>query len=101
MAALRYTDSAENDLLEAWLFIAEDNPQAADQVVDTIDREARHLLDHPRMGRERPELAPGLRSWPTTTPYILFYLVDEAGVVVARILHHARDVGAIADWPGR
>jgi plasmid stabilization system protein ParE len=29
MKALRYTDSAENDLLEAWLFIAEDNPQAA------------------------------------------------------------------------
>jgi plasmid stabilization system protein ParE len=99
MAVLRYTDSAENDLLEAWLFIAEDKPQAADRVVDTIDREARHLLTHPCMGRERPELADGLRSWPTKTPYILFYFVDVEGVVIARVLHHARDIGAADDWP--
>lgn len=68
MKALRYTGSAENDLLEAWLFIAEDNLQAADRVVDTIDREARKLLAHPLLGRERPELYDGLRSWPTSTP---------------------------------
>ena len=97
--SLRYTDSAEIDLLEAWLFIAEDNPQAADRMVDTIDREARHLLAHPRMGRERLELADGLRSWPTTTPYILFYFLDAAGIVIARVLHHARDLGAVDDWP--
>ena len=99
MAALHYTDSAENDLLEAWLFIAEDSPQAADRVADAIDREARLLLTHPGMGRERPELADGLRSWPTTTPYSLFYFADAAGIVVARILHHARDIGAVAEWP--
>jgi len=39
MAVLRYTDSAENDLLEAWLFIAEDKPQAADRVL----HHARHI----------------------------------------------------------
>ncbi len=44
MKALRYTGSAENDLLEAWLFIAEDNLQAADRVVDTIDRELGNYL---------------------------------------------------------
>lgn len=96
---LRYTASAENDLLETWLYIAEDNLGAADRVVDTIDREARHLIDHPRMGRERPELAPGLRSWPTSTPYILFYFRDAKGIIVARVLHHARDVGAVDTWP--
>ena len=99
MAALHYTASAENDLLEAWLYVAEDNPPAADRVVDTIDREARELLAHPRMGRKRPELATGLRSWPTSTRYVLFYFADAAGVVIARVLHHARDVGAIGDWP--
>jgi len=76
MAVLRYTDSAENDLLEAW-----------------------HLPAHPRMGRERPDLADGLRSWPTTTPYILFYFGDVDGVVIARVLHRVRDIGAVDDWP--
>lgn len=99
MPVLRYTDSAENDLLEAWLFIAEDSQRAADRVVESIDREARHLLAHPRMGRERSELGDGLRSWPTTTPYILFYLADAEGITIVRVLHHARDIAAIADWP--
>lgn len=99
MTTLRYTDSAENDLLETWLFIAEDNPQAADRVVDTIDREARHLLAHPLMGRQRPELAEGLRSWPTTTPYLLFYFADAEGILIARVLHHARDIAAVEEWP--
>lgn len=99
MPRLRYTHSAENDLIEAWLFIAEDSPQAADRIVDAIDHAARHLLSHPRMGRERPELADGLRSWPTATPYVLFYFVDAAGIDIARVLHHARDVGAVVDWP--
>lgn len=99
MGLLRYTGSAENDLLEAWLFIAEDDLQAADRVVDAIDREARKLLAHPHLGRERPELHDGLRSWPTSTPYILFYTVDGSGVTIVRVLHHARDIAAIADWP--
>lgn len=99
MKALRFTDSAENDLLEAWLFIAEDNLQAADRVIDAIYREARKLPAHPRMGRERPELHDGLRSWPTSTPYILFYIADGSEVTIVRVLHHARDLAAIADWP--
>lgn len=99
MAGLRYTQSAENDLLEAWLFIAEDSLGAADRVVDAIHREAQLLLDQPLMGRSRPELAAGIRSWPTSTPYLLFYFPDDDGIVVARVLHHARDIPSIDTWP--
>ena len=51
------------------------------------------------MGRDRRELSPGIRSWPTSTPYILFYFPHEQGIVVARVLHHARDIEAIDHWP--
>ena len=95
---LRYTDSAEGDLLDAWLYIAADNPEAADRVIETIEQEARLLLTHPGLGRERPELAAGLRSWPTTTRFILFYFIDTTGITIARILHHARDAGATENW---
>jgi len=47
------------------------------------------------MGRARPELAEGVRSWPTSTAYVLFYLADEQGITVLRVLHHARDVQRI------
>ncbi|PIV87891.1 MAG: plasmid stabilization protein, partial [Hydrogenophilales bacterium CG17_big_fil_post_rev_8_21_14_2_50_63_12] len=51
MSTLRYADSAENDLLDTWLYIATDNPEAADRIIEAIDREARLLLTHPGMGR--------------------------------------------------
>lgn len=99
MAALRFTKSAENDLLEAWLYVAEENMTAADNMLDRIEVEANALLDQPKMGRSRDELAKGLRSWPTSTPYILFYFQDGEGIVIARVLHHAQDVPNIGFWP--
>lgn len=92
MAVVQLARSAQTDLLEAWLFIAEENPDAADHVLDAIEREARVLATQPLMGRARPELAEGVRSWPTSTPYILYYAVAADGIAVLRILHHARDV---------
>ncbi|WHZ10128.1 MAG: hypothetical protein OJF60_000567 [Burkholderiaceae bacterium] len=92
MARIALTRSAQTDLLEAWLYIAEENQQAADRMLDTIDEETRTLLLQPLMGRARPELADGVRSWPTSTPYILFYLADDEGITVLRVLHHARDI---------
>lgn len=101
MAKVFYSASAENDLLEAWLYVAEDSVTAADRMLDQIEAEAIRLLGHPQMGRERRELSPGIRSWPTSTPYTLFYFPDEQGIIVARVLHHARDIQAIDYWPTR
>ena len=92
MSAVRLTQSAHADLLEAWTYIAEHNLDAADGVLDAIEREALLLATQPLMGRSRPELSAGLRSWPTQTPYILFYETDAQGIVIIRALHHTRDV---------
>lgn len=92
MARVTLAQSAQTDLLEAWLFFAEDNQQAADRMLDAIEKEANTLLLQPLMGRARPELADGVRSWPSSTRYILFYLADDDGITVLRVLHHARDV---------
>ena len=99
MATILYSASAENDLLEAWLYVAEDSVTAADRMLDQIEEEATRLLNQPLMGRERSELSPGMRAWPTSTPYVPFYFPHELGIVVARVLHHARDVQAIDHWP--
>lgn len=99
MAKVFYSAIAESDLLEAWLYVAEDSVIAADRMLDQIEAEVIRLLDHPQIGRERRELSPGIRSWPTSTPYTLFYFPDEQGIIVARVLHHARDIQAIDHWP--
>lgn len=99
MSQVRHSASAENDLLEAWLFVAEDSVEAADRLLDQIQADSRTLLLQPKMGRARDELAVGLRSWPTSTAYILFYFVEADGITVARVLHHTRDVPTIWNWP--
>ena len=99
MASVLFARSAQTDLLEAWLFIAEKNESAADQVLDVIQQEANILVTQPLMGRARPELAEGVRSWPTSTPYILYYVVTTDGITVIRALHHARDVQQISFEP--
>jgi plasmid stabilization system protein ParE len=95
MPRLLFTQSAQSDLLEAWLFIAEDNPEAADRVLSTIEKEAKTLLVQPLMGRARPELTEGVRSWPTSTRYILYYVPTPEGITVLRVLHHARDIQSV------
>ena len=92
MHRLVFTERAQADLLEAWLYIAENNPAAADKVLDTLEKEAKLLLVQPLMGRARPELGSAVRSWPSATPYVVFYEVDESELTVLRVLHHARDV---------
>ena len=47
------------------------------------------------MGRGRSELAAELRSFATNTPYVIYYELVPNGIVVVRILHHARDLDAI------
>ena len=92
MTIVNFARSAENDLLEAWLAIAEDNVDAADKLLQTIEDEANTLARQPKMGRARPELGDAVRSWPTSTPYILYYLALPDGITVLRALHHARDI---------
>jgi toxin ParE1/3/4 len=96
MHRLVFAERAQADLLEAWLYIAEDNPAAADKVLDTLEQEAKLLLLQPLMGRARPELGSAVRSWPSATPYVLFYEVDESELTVLRVLHHARDVRPVS-----
>lgn len=95
MRQLSYARTAQTDLLESWLAVAEKNLDSADQILDTIDHEASLLLDNPSMGRLRPELGDNIRSWVTKTPYILFYQVCDNDIVIVRVLHHARDISVI------
>lgn len=43
MSTYQFTPQATSDLLEIWSFIAEDNPTAADEVVEAIFRGCQFL----------------------------------------------------------
>ena len=92
MPKLTFTESAQADLLQAWLYVADENLAAADGLLEAIEHDAGVLLHQPLMGRARPELGRLVRIWPTSTPYILYYFSENTGITVLRVLHHARDV---------
>lgn len=94
MTGVRFTRSAETDLLGLWFHIAEKNLVAADESLDVVQAAVSVLSSQPEMGRARPELADGLRSFPTRTPHIIFYMLTDDHLLVVRVLDHARDIDA-------
>jgi toxin ParE1/3/4 len=88
---------AEIDLLNHFLFIGEDNLDAAERFLAAAEDAITKLADMPGMGALRDfknsELV-GLRSWPIKgfESYLVFYMPTPTGIDVLRVLHGARDL---------
>ena len=75
MARVFFTRAARDDLIEIWTHIAEDDPAAADRVLDRLDEVASHLADNQQMGPARDDIRPGLR-YLASGSYLLLYRID-------------------------
>lgn len=94
MSHYRLTPEAREDLDEIWLYIAADNPNAADGFLDTLYERFVLLAGQPLLGRARPELALHLRSFAVGN-YVIFYRPMADGVEIARVLRGSRDIDAL------
>lgn len=90
MSRILRTAQSELDLYEIWSYIAEDNPGAADRLLDEIDSAFQLLADFPEMGRNRDEFSQELRSFPVLS-YVIYYQSFESGIRILRVMHGARD----------
>ncbi|KAF0093518.1 MAG: hypothetical protein E1N59_2787 [Puniceicoccaceae bacterium 5H] len=66
----RLSREAESDLEQIWIYIALDNPEAADGVVDFLEAQLQRLSRNPQIGRPRLDIcsdalcfAAGKPSW--------------------------------------
>jgi toxin ParE1/3/4 len=82
---------AEEDLIEIWLYIARDNPAAADDMLRLIDEKFMLLAENPKLGRALPELRAGMRRWPLGD-YLILYREMPGGVEIVRVIHGKRDL---------
>jgi len=80
----RLTAQAEADLDGIWSFIARDNIQAANNLIDTLLERFPVLPERPMMGRPRPELGSDLRSIPVGN-HLIVYRATDFGVVILHI----------------
>ena len=94
MARVTRAPIVETDLLEIWLYIAEDNPAAADRLLDRIEQACSTLARSPRAGHAREDLGPGVRSHPVGR-YMIYYRKVTGGIQVVRVLSGYRDIAGL------
>jgi toxin ParE1/3/4 len=74
--------------------LAEVDLDDADRFLAKIDEQCRTLAQFPKMGINRDELMPALRSFPVGN-YLIFYLPSDDGIEVVRVLSGMRDMDAL------
>jgi toxin ParE1/3/4 len=89
-----FSPSSKRDLLGILENIGRDKPGAAPQHVDRLEAECWMLAENSAIGTARPDLLPNLRSW-SVGNYFIFFRPSSDGIEVVRVVHGARDVGAL------
>ena len=90
MTIIQRTAQVEEDLIELWVYIAQDNPAAADRLLDNIEQCFFMLANNPLMGRLRPDIAAELRYF-VSGKYLILYRTLSEGIEIVRVIHGARD----------
>jgi plasmid stabilization system protein ParE len=80
-----------DDLTDAYRWIAKDSQEAAERLLDCVERGITRLQQFPLIGTPRDALAAGLRSL-RARPFrhLMFYRVAKDEIVLVRLLHGAR-----------
>jgi toxin ParE1/3/4 len=89
MPVIRRTAQAEEDLIDIWLYIAQDNPRAADRLLDEIEEKLSLLANHPQLGPSRPDIAEECRYFPVGN-YLILYRILPEGIEVVRVVQGSR-----------
>ncbi|MBY0458374.1 MAG: type II toxin-antitoxin system RelE/ParE family toxin [Gemmataceae bacterium] len=95
MRRVTRTAAAERDFEEILEWLSEHSPKVAERFPAELDTRCRRLASQPLTGRPRDELQPGLRSI-VVGYYVVFFTVTDDEVMIRRIVHSARDVGAVS-----
>ena len=87
-----WSNDADRDVDSIWEYIAADNIDAADELIETLRKAADRLADFPMLGRTGSQK--GTRELVVAgTSYILIYRLVGKSVEVLRALHGAQK------WP--
>src|SRR5690606_18020582 len=82
---------AKTDLIDVWLYIANDSSQNADQYLRKIEQAMQTLSEQPLMGKSRSEIHDGIRSFPIDSHVILYFPLED-GIDIVRVLGGGQDI---------
>ncbi|MEW6755938.1 MAG: type II toxin-antitoxin system RelE/ParE family toxin [Candidatus Latescibacterota bacterium] len=93
---------ADRDIDALLAHLAQDNPDAADRFLVAVQEAFELLVEMPQIGSllqfNHPALK-DLRRWPVKgfEKHLIFYQLIASRVEIVRVLHAARDLGALFD----
>lgn len=95
---IRYTQPALADLKDLAAYIDAHSFTGGRRVRQRIKAAIGRLADHPLLGRQTDD--PTIRRLTTTPyPYLVYYEVTDADIVVHAVRHGARDPTSMPDVP--
>src|SRR5438093_4211271 len=96
--AYRLAPQAEADLedIAFYVFVESASLELAERLIQSIAERFELLAAHPRAGRARDDLRPGVRGFPVGE-YVLLYRVAGEDVVILRVVHGSRDLDPLLD----
>jgi antitoxin ParD1/3/4/toxin ParE1/3/4 len=86
------TPRAKRDVNEIWDYIANDNIEAADRVLDALESAMVKLAKSPGIGHWREELADKSHRFWLVYSYLIVYGHEAKPLQIVRVLHAGRDV---------
>ncbi|MDO1451485.1 type II toxin-antitoxin system RelE/ParE family toxin [Rhodocytophaga aerolata] len=98
MGRYELSPAAAEDLIEIWVYLSDNaSDKQADKMIDKIENQCQMLSQNPAMGKTRPELKVGLRSFPVN-PYTIFYdSIAPGHIIIRRVLHQSRDIDRLME----
>ena len=86
-----FLDSAQDDLLEIYQYVAEHDVDAADHLIDRLHLATQRLARYPNSAPESDWYGPGVRKL-SVGGYAIYYRVTATQVSIGRVIHGRRDL---------
>jgi len=94
MFRFHITPAAQADMDAIGEFIRPDNPVRAESFIEELAARIETIAERPLSFPACPDLGPGLRS-ALHGNYLIVFLFDNDEVVIARVVHGARDIESL------
>jgi plasmid stabilization system protein ParE len=87
---------AAADIEDIWEYIAADNLDAADRVLEELHEAIHSLVTFPHQGHIRPDLTSKPLRFQSLRDYVIAYVPDKKPLIVIAVLHGRRNPHTIA-----
>jgi antitoxin ParD1/3/4 len=89
------TPRAAQDVNDVWNYIADDNIEAADRVLDALYKAMLKLAKNPAIGHWREDLTDKRHRFFLVYSHLIIYRHETKPLQIIRVLHAGRDVESI------